>query len=858
MADEKDFDGGSGDLKASTSARKKDADTSPIVLNAAIAQEVLLWLSGADGTPPSFSITDRKERTTQRMPPPPFITSTLQQVASRQLGFSPSRTMSLAQQLYEAGHITYMRTDSPTLSVEAQTAIKKMVTDVYGAEYLHEGKGKAGSVPKNAQEAHEAIRPAQVQGRFRRTEDLEVDADQRRLYDLILRRTLASAMRPSRTETVSVVITATKATDPGTIASFRAAESRLADPGYLICENGRTADNQSSNDRSTRKSVATLVIGDKLQLSREAPSVVKAEALADPTEEQPSEGDLDEVAQVTPEEEEGKVEDAAEAWMTAHAGLRCTSHDTRPPSRFTEASFIKELEAVGVGRPSTYASILSILKERGYIVVDKQTILPTPSGIVVSQFLAKHFPQVVDENFTAEMEKALDQIARGEQEKVSFLQQFFLGNQPVQPVPSGLLGQVDTVLRSSPKHTRSFVIPALAHLGEFAIYRDSVSFMYKSRLPGGEGSSNDGEPSTPVLQKVLPSHIQNDCRLWTTETIEELRANASEVSLTGKVLGIVGDDSATMKYQVTIKNGPYSKFLHLAAVEGETAAPVDQVLSTETLSTIAGNNAANGKRARKVRQVNKQIPVWVTDSCDLRDAIDFASLPKTIGTHPDTQTPIVLSLTRGKLRLTADGFPFQAELPPFTYVRDISEEGAVEALRTSTVPSELLKIHVGHWEEEGGDIYIRRGPFGLYLQCGKLIAGMGKYDQDTITLDIAITRLRNRQRKLARAGGGGRGKKADKKTPSAGGKGSKTTPEAVVVEVDTAGEYKQATRKKAKAKSADPETQPALKSNKSKSKEKKEDSDESSSVPSTAEVPAAKKRGRPRVQAVVEAPASMS
>lgn len=305
------------------------------------------------GKKASWSVADIKETNMKRSPRAPFITSTLQQAASTRLGFAPARTMGVAQKLYEAGHITYMRTDSTSIAGAAQQQIIALVKKEFGDEYLTPRLYKTKS--RNAQEAHEAIRPTTVSRKSAGTTD-----DQKKLYRLIRERAVSSQMADAKL--LKTKITA-RAGD-GSVPDFTANGSRVQFDGWL--------------------KVDTAARGEDVEL----PKVEAGEALT-----------------LVDMHAEGK--------------------DTQPPSRYTEAGLIKELEKRGIGRPSTYASIMKTLADREYVTKEGKTLFPTDTGEVVSTFLEDNFKKYISDSFTAEMEDELDEIANGEREYTKTLKAFY-------------------------------------------------------------------------------------------------------------------------------------------------------------------------------------------------------------------------------------------------------------------------------------------------------------------------------------------------------------------------------------------------------------------------------------------------
>jgi DNA topoisomerase I len=300
----------------------------------------------------AWQVAKVTEQQRSRSPYPPFTTSTLQQAASTRLGFSPSRTMALAQKLYEAGHITYMRTDSPTLSTQALGHIASVIEKEYSKAEVAIKQFKSKS--KNAQEAHEAIRPTSVSKKTAGTTD-----EQKRLYVLIRTRTISSQMRAA-----SILRTTVTANADADIPPFSITGSQVLTPGWLLCD--------------------TAARGEDVEL----PRLEEKEALT--------------CAHI---EHEGK--------------------ETTPPKRYTEAGLVKELEKRGIGRPSTYASIMRNIIDREYVEKQGKTLIPTATGDVVSTFLEEHFPTYISDTFTAEMEEKLDDIAAGTRKYETTLSEFY-------------------------------------------------------------------------------------------------------------------------------------------------------------------------------------------------------------------------------------------------------------------------------------------------------------------------------------------------------------------------------------------------------------------------------------------------
>jgi DNA topoisomerase-1 len=358
-----------GELSAKLSEWQGEKLTQFSIRTSREAHRIQKALLAAAGGALRVAAVERKER--RRNPAPPFTTSTLQQEAVRKLGFSAQRTMRVAQQLYEGvetdagriGLITYMRTDSVTLAQEALHDIRQFIATRYGQDKLPERPRIYTTKSKNAQEAHEAIRPTSV---VLRPEGLEpyLTRDQLRLYDLVWRRAVACQMTPAVLNTVGVDL----ACGPGN--SFRATGSTVADPGFMVVYREGGDDRQEEEDE---RRLPPLEVGQTVEL----------------------------------------------------IAVRPEQHFTEPPPRYTEATLVKALEEFGIGRPSTYAAIISTLLQREYVVLESRRFQPTDVGRIVNRFLTEHFTRYVDYDFTARLEDDLDAVSRGEKDWVPLLRTFW-------------------------------------------------------------------------------------------------------------------------------------------------------------------------------------------------------------------------------------------------------------------------------------------------------------------------------------------------------------------------------------------------------------------------------------------------
>ncbi len=342
---------------------KVEADTQKSrfsITNEGDAREVeRTIIAAADGV---LTVENVERRPKRRNPPPPFTTSTVQQEAARKLGFTARRTMQTAQRLYESGHITYMRTDSVSLSKDAVTEIRDMIRTTFGEKALSDGINEYKTKSKNAQEAHEAIRPTVASETPQKAEQDLPDDDQRRLYALIWKRAVACQMAPAVFDTVAVDLLAGA---PGAKRHvFRANGQTLLEPGFLAAYHEDHDEDDTDVESEDDRSLPPLEAGDRVVLET----------------------------------------------------LRPEQHFTQPPPRYTEASLVKSLESHGIGRPSTYASIIETLRYRRYVEMSGRAFIPTDIGKIVSRFLVKYLGTYVDYGFTALMEDVLDEISNGEKE----------------------------------------------------------------------------------------------------------------------------------------------------------------------------------------------------------------------------------------------------------------------------------------------------------------------------------------------------------------------------------------------------------------------------------------------------------
>ena len=490
------------------------------------------------GRAASWEVADIAEKAEERNPRPPFTTSTLQQTASTRLGFAPSRTMRAAQKLYEAGHITYMRTDSVNLSKESLARMASLIEKQFGKEYLQVRAYKTSS--KNAQEAHEAIRP---------TEPLHERAgttpDETALYALIRTRALASQMASAK-----IMRTKVSAKASASIPLFIASGSRTLFLGWLALDTAAKGEDVE---------LPKLSVGDPLTL----------------------------------------------------LSLAAREMQTEPPNRYTEAGLIRELEKRGIGRPSTYASIMKTIQDRGYVDKEGRTLKPTATGMVVSGWLEEHFPTYVSDSFTAEMEDELDEIARGERGYLETLSAFY--------------GPFEKAVQDKDK------LPKATSLGE-------APSTFPCPLCGNGMEYKLGRGGVFMSCKRYP-----DCIGARSEEGAELKSN--------EPIGVHPETGVP----IYIKTGRFGPYVEMALEAG------DQKL--ETGKKKKGRPKTAAKRA--------SIPPGTDISkLTLEDALKYLSLPRELGRHPSTSEPVIASVGRygpyvgsqGEFRSIKKGDPYTITL----------------------------------------------------------------------------------------------------------------------------------------------------------------------------------------------------
>lgn len=543
------------------------------------------------GRTASWTVAEVKERAEERQPRPPFTTSTLQQAGSTRLGLSPSRTMRAAQKLYEAGHITYMRTDSVNLSKDAISVLVNTVEKEFGKDYaeMHVYKTKS----KNAQEAHEAVRPTDP---TRATAG--ATGDEQNLYALIRTRALASQMKPAQ-----MLRTSVKAKADADIPLFSGNGSRVVFPGWLACD--------------------TRARGEDVEL----PKLNEGEPLT-------------------------------------LISLGSLEKQTEPPNRYTEAGLVKELEKRGIGRPSTYASIMKTIQDRGYVEKTGRTLTPTATGMVVSGWLEEHFAEYISDSFTAEMEDELDEIARGERGYEATLTDFY-----------GPFSKAVASKDKLPKATslgpvpEEFPCPLCGAPMEFKLGRGGV-FMSCTKYPECEGARQE----------------------------DGLELKGDEP---------IGTDPSTGA-PIYVKTGRYGPYVEMELPEVEV--PVEL--------TKAGKPKKVRGRPKKALKRASIPPGTDLSSVTLADALHFLSLPRDLGNHPGTGKPVIANVGRFGPYIGHDGEfrSLKGADEPYTVTLD----RAIEILAEPKRPPKGVDIvrEIGKHPKTGKGLVLYKSKAGLFLKKG--------------------------------------------------------------------------------------------------------------------------------------------
>jgi DNA topoisomerase-1 len=650
----RDFDPATGELKPGSGATADgddaiDAAKTPRLLLEDEARSLVERLRSAE-----FRVDGVEEKPYTTYPSPPFTTSTLQQEANRKLRFGSRRTMQIAQRLYENGHITYMRTDSTTLADSAVAHIRDAIKSSYGADYLSRQPRQYQTKVKNAQEAHEAIRPSSV---FETPAQLErqLDPDERRLYDLIWKRTMACQMAEARGHRISVKVANHDSTPR---AIFQARGKTIEFPGFL------RAYAEGSDDPESELAEQEVLL----------PRVARDDRL--------------EARRLEPRD-----------------------HTTQPPPRYTEASLIKELETRGIGRPSTYASIIETIQQREYVIKQGNALVPTFTAFAVVKLLQKHFPDLVDFDFTARMEDDLDAISTGDRDSVPYLKEFYFGEGDRTGLHELTQQEIDA--------------------------RDSCTIP----LDGNDNEAANDAQVTVRVGRYGPYLERGDQRAAIPEDLppDELDLErALELLEHGSGPRELGVDPATGK-SVLLRSGRFGPYVQLGEPEGDDKPKMKSLLPGMT-------------------------PADVT----LDQAVRLLSLPREVGVDPETGETVVADYGRYGPYLKRGSETRSLDRPEDVF--EVGLEAAIQKLREPKPnrrrgPTALKELGP---DPAGNTIKLMAGRYGPYVTDGTTNASLPRgADPGAVTVESALELLE------ARRAAGPRPKRAPRRRAATGAKKSK-------------------------------------------------------------------------------------
>lgn len=590
-----------------------------------------------------FHIGNIERKKQQRKPVAPFTTSTLQQEASRKLGFSAKQTMQIAQKLYEGvdvagetlGLITYMRTDSVNLSLEAISSIRDMIKNDFGLDYLPKNPVSYDNKSKNAQEAHEAIRPTYPNKTPAMLKPY-LDANQFKLYELIWKRTVACQMVPAELNLVSTDIV-----NSDSSSVFRANGSMIAFDGFMRLYK---EDVDDSSDDDENKMLPSM-----------------------------KEGDLVHKQEIKPEQ-----------------------HFTQPPPRFSEASLVKKMEELGIGRPSTYASILSVIQERNYVVLEKKKFVPQERGRVVSVFLEKYFSKYVEYDFTAFMEDQLDEISNGRKNYKDVLSEFWSGFSNAVQASDGL--SMAEITNAIDAELAPHFFPPKADGSDPRKCPDCQNGKLGIKL--GKFGGFIGCSNYPSCKYTKPLILNDD-----SNTESDSSSNDS-VKQDGQVLGQNSEG-----VNVYLKKGPYGDYLQLGeAVKGDVRGPIRT-------------------------SIPKNVSI---DTLTLDKALFLLSLPKTIGFDDGVEVQIAI----GRFGPYLKKGDVYKNIPNNMDLFSIDIMTAQELLKGAVAKPKGKELGL-HPLDNKPVIYFASGKYGPYVQHNRVFASIPTSiaNEDTITLEIAIDKL---------------------------------------------------------------------------------------------------------------------
>ncbi|WP_036965640.1 type I DNA topoisomerase [Promicromonospora kroppenstedtii] len=620
--------------------------TGVVQLDEAAARAVVAGLEAAD-----FAVKSLETKPYTRRPAAPFTTSTMQQEAGRKLRMSSRQAMRTAQGLYENGYITYMRTDSPSLSKEATDAARRQAAELYGAEYVPGAPRLYASKAKGAQEAHEAIRPAGDSFRTPAQVAGELSGDQFRLYELIWKRTVASQMADAKGSTASVRLGAviSGGTQDGNEAVFSASGTVISFRGFLAAyEEGADAETDAPDTAAAAKETRL-------------PTMAEGDALTG-------------------------------------TDLAADGHSTTPPARYTEASLVKALEERGIGRPSTYAATISTIQDRGYVITRGQALVPTWLAFAVIRLLEEHFDRLVDYDFTATMEEDLDQIAAGSRERVAWLREFYFGEVP------GNVGTSDELGVDSKGGGLRALVENLGEIDAAAINSVDIGEGIRVRVgrygPYLEDLAAEVEEGKNPPRASVPDDVAPD-ELTVAKARELLAAGADD----GRVLG----EHPETHNPIVAKNGRYGPYVTEQLPEPDLDPDLSAAAKKRALAALPKPKTASLLKSQSL------------DSVTLEDALQLMSLPRVVGTDPESGDEITAQNGRygPYLKKGTDSRTLPSEEAMFTVTLDealeIYKQPKRGRGRTATPPLREL----GDDPNSGKPITVKDGRFGPYVTDGE-------------------------------------------------------------------------------------------------------------------------------------------
>ncbi|WP_406639342.1 type I DNA topoisomerase [Amycolatopsis sp. WGS_07] len=688
LATGRDFDS-NGQLKGNTADIR--------VLGESDARALAQGLNERD-----FKVSSVEEKPYTRKPYAPFMTSTLQQEAGRKLRFTSERTMRVAQKLYENGYITYMRTDSTTLSESAITAARSQATQLYGKEYVSPSPRQYTRKVKNAQEAHEAIRPSGEVFRTPGQVAKELDTDEFRLYEMIWQRTIASQMADAKGTTMSVRIVGTAST--GEECTFAASGRTITFAGFL---------------KAYVEAVDTEAGGEADDKQSRLPVLVKDQALT-----------------------------AAE--------LSADGHSTSPPARYSEPSLVSKLEELGIGRPSTYASIIKTIQDRGYVWKKGSALVPSWVAFAVVGLMERHFERLVDYNFTAGLEDELDRIANGDEHRVEWLSKFYFGGDFGVEGSVGRLGGLKKLVDGSVEGIDA------REINSIPMFSDAEGHQVVVRV-GRYGPYLEREVNGESQRANLPEDLPPD--ELSPEIAEKLFATPQE----GRVLGT----DPVSGHEIVAKEGRFGPYVTELLPEPEL--PED--------ATAAQKKAAKAKLPKpRTGSLFKSMSI---ETITLEDALKLLSLPRVVGKDPESGDEITAQNGRygPYLKKGTDSRSIQTEDQLFSITLE-------EALKIYSEPKQRGRSatarpplkELGDDPVSGKPMVVKDGRFGPYVTDGEYNATLRKSDSiEELTAERAAELLAEK-----RAKGPAPKKRTTRKTPAKSTATKSTTTKSTAAKSTTA------------------------------------------------------------------------